>query len=269
MLLRMRIPGRTGAAGRRGHPRDRPDPLVASIVVARAVIARVSATAFQPSSASTWTGRSACTPSWPPPSSRACAPEADAIVAADPLRGSAFTGDAQRLEGELTRIIAAHPRWSRSASRALRRRSRRSARARPPGGSGAREDAHGPEGDRARTRPRRGARGSAPTTAAATATSGPSSRRSPRRARASTSSTGRRRSRRRTTPIEREHRKEYLDQSYGDAFAALLGATILLADPRRRARGAPRGRPRSRGSPRATRPGRGGRPLGARGAAGR
>ncbi len=155
--------------------------------------------------------------------------EADAIVAADLLRETAFTGDAQRLDAELARIIAAHPalvslRVERCGGDLVGARERgrpvdpahektltvRKAIARAPGHAAERGDPAPDDG---------GCDGDARTLVVTFAA--PSARFDELDAAQAFAQA--------YHALEREHRKEYLDESYGDAFAALLGATIVLA----------------------------------------
>ncbi|AUX36699.1 MULTISPECIES: ATP-binding protein [Sorangium] len=228
----MRIPGRTERRVVAAILVTALIPLVASIVVARTVIARVSATAFQPEFGVHLDRALGVYAELAAAIKQGMRSEAEAIAAADPLRRSAFAGDAELLGAELTRVIAAHPalvslRVERCGGELVGARERgrpvdparektltvRKAIERAPGSTAEpappAEPAAEPddcEGD---------ARALVATFAA------PSARFDELESAQAFAQAYR--------ALEREHRKEYVDESYGDAFAALLGATIVLA----------------------------------------
>ncbi|WP_437295204.1 sensor histidine kinase [Sorangium sp. So ce426] len=225
----MRIPGRTERRVVAAILVTALIPLVASIVVARTVIARVSATAFQPEFGVHLDRALGVYAELAAAIKQGMRSEADAIVAADPLREAAFAGGAQRLDAELARIIAAHPalvslRVERCGGDLVGARERgrpvdpahektltvRKAIARAPGHAAEPGDPAPGDG---------GCDGDARTLVATFAA--PSARFDELDAAQAFAQA--------YHALEREHRKEYLDESYGDAFAALLGATILLA----------------------------------------
>ena len=225
----MRIPGRTERRVVAAILVTALIPLVASIVVARTVIARVSATAFQPEFGVHLDRALGVYAELAAAIKQGMRSEADAIAAADPLRQSAFAGDARRLEAELARTIAAHPalvslRVERCGGDLVGARER----GRPVDPAHektltvrkviARVSGHPAEpGDPAPDDD--GCAGDARTLVATFAA--PSARFDELDAAQAFAQA--------YHALEREHRKEYLDESYGDAFAALLGATILLA----------------------------------------
>ncbi|WP_434043254.1 MULTISPECIES: sensor histidine kinase [Sorangium] len=224
----MRIPGRTERRVVAAILVTALIPLVASIVVARTVIARVSATAFQPEFGVHLDRALGVYAELAAAIKQGMRLEAEAIAAADPLRQGAFAGDPQRLDAELARVVAAHPALV-------------SVRVERCGGeiAGARERGRPVDPMREKTltvrKPIERARGApvapapddgacdgdvdARTLVATFAT--PSARFDELDSAQAFAQAYR--------AIEREHRKEYLDESYGDAFAALLGATIVLA----------------------------------------
>ncbi|WP_437657968.1 sensor histidine kinase [Sorangium sp. So ce1182] len=222
----MRIPGRTERRVVAAILVTALIPLVASIVVARTVIARVSATAFQPEFGVHLDRALGVYAELAAAIKQGMRFEAEAIAAADPLRQSAFAGDEPRLGAELARLVAAHPALV-------------SLRVERCGGElvGARERGRPVDPAREKTltvrRPIERAAGSPGEPALEDAAcdgdartlvatfAAPSARFDELQEAQAFAQAYR--------AIEREHRKEYLDESYGDAFAALLGATIVLA----------------------------------------
>ncbi|WP_437607220.1 ATP-binding protein [Sorangium sp. So ce834] len=228
----MRIPGRTERRVVAAILVTALIPLVASIVVARTVIARVSATAFQPEFGVHLDRALGVYAELAAAIKQGMRSEAEAIAAADPLRRSAFAGDAELLGGVLAHLIVAHPalvslRVERCGGELVGARERgrpvdparektltvRKAIERAPGSTAEPAPPAEPaaeagdcEGD---------ARALVATFAA------PSARFDELESAQAFAQAYR--------ALEREHRKEYVDESYGDAFAALLGATIVLA----------------------------------------
>ncbi|MGK4001832.1 ATP-binding protein [Sorangium sp. So ce1036] len=209
-------------------------PLVASIVVARTVIARVSATAFQPEFGVHLDRALGVYAELAAAIKQGMRSEAEAIARGDALRQGAFAGDAERLRAELARVIAAQPalvslRVERCGGELVGAGERgrpvdparektltvRRPLDRPPGDPGppreAATAATAPAGD--------DCDGDALTLVATFAA--PSARFDELESAQAFAQA--------YHALEREHRKEYLDESYGDAFAALLGATIVLA----------------------------------------
>ncbi|AUX26071.1 histidine kinase [Sorangium cellulosum] len=209
-------------------------PLVASIVVARTVIARVSATAFQPEFGVHLDRALGVYAELAAAIKQGMRSEAEAIARGDALRQGAFAGDAERLRGELARVIAAQPalvslRVERCGGELVGAGERgrpvdparektltvRRPLDRPPGDPGPPREAA-----TAAPAPADGAcDGDALILVATFAT--PSARFDELESAQAFAQA--------YHALEREHRKEYLDESYGDAFAALLGATIVLA----------------------------------------
>ncbi|WP_437830274.1 sensor histidine kinase [Sorangium sp. So ce1153] len=222
----MRIPGRTERRVVAAILVTALIPLVASIVVARTVIARVSATAFQPEFGVHLDGALGVYAELAAALKQGMRFEAEAIAAADPLRQSAFAGDEPRLGAELARLVAAHPalvslRVERCGGELVGARERgrpvdpaheKTLTVRKPI-----ERAAGSPGEPALEDA--ACDGDARTLVATFAA--PSARFDELQEAQAFAQAYR--------AIEREHRKEYLDESYGDAFAALLGATIVLA----------------------------------------
>ncbi|WP_437503681.1 sensor histidine kinase [Sorangium sp. So ce1099] len=222
----MRIPGRTERRVVAAILVTALIPLVASIVVARTVIARVSATAFQPEFGVHLDRALGVYAELAAAIKQGMRFEAEAIAAADPLRQSAFAGDEPRLGAELARLVAAHPalvslRVERCGGELVGARERgrpvdpaheKTLTVRKPI-----ERAAGSPGEPALEDA--ACDGDARTLIATFAT--PSARFDELQEAQAFAQAYR--------AIEREHRKEYLDESYGDAFAALLGATIVLA----------------------------------------
>ena len=194
-------------------------PLVASIVIARTLIARVSATAFQPEFGAHLDLALGVYADLARAMKREMRAEAEAIAASAPLRAAASARDRPALDAELARAFAAHPslvelRVEACDGAVLARR--------------AREAPVDPAKERALDVRRALSDG-----AAEGCLPGDALRRSPppspRRARASTSSRRMQTFAQAYHQIERGHREEYLDQTYADVFAALLGGTLLLA----------------------------------------
>ncbi|WP_437754240.1 sensor histidine kinase [Sorangium sp. So ce1389] len=222
----MRIPGRTERRVVAAILVTALIPLVASIVVARTVIARVSATAFQPEFGVHLDRALGVYAELAAALKQGMRFEAEAIAAADPLRQSAFAGDEPRLGAELARLVAAHPalvslRVERCGGELVGARERgrpvdpaheKTLTVRKPI-----ERAAGSPGEPALEDA--ACDGDARTLVATFAA--PSARFDELQEAQAFAQAYR--------AIEREHRKEYLDESYGDAFAALLGATIVLA----------------------------------------
>ncbi|WP_437732409.1 sensor histidine kinase [Sorangium sp. So ce1335] len=246
----MRIPGRTERRVAAAILVTALIPLVASIVVARTVIARVSATAFQPEFGVHMDRALGVYAELAAAIKQGMRFEAEAIAAADPLRRSAFDGDPERLGAELARVVAAHPalvslRVERCGGEVVGARER--GRPVDPASEKTltvrRPIARAP-GDPAPGGPASAASASAAPASAASASAEPAhddgacdgegdartlvatfaapSARFDELQEAQAFAQAYR-------ALEREHRKEYLDESYGDAFAALLGATIVLA----------------------------------------
>ncbi|WP_437956513.1 ATP-binding protein [Sorangium sp. So ce119] len=227
----MRIPGRTERRVVAAILVTALIPLVASIVVARTVIARVSATAFQPEFGVHLDRALGVYAELAAAIKQGMRFEADAIAAADPLRQSAFAGDPRRLDAELARVVAAHPALV-------------SLRVERCGGevAGARERGRPVDPAREKTltvrKPIERAPGAPVATAEPAPDDGACDGDVDARTLVATFATPSARFDELESAqafaqayraIEREHRKEYLDESYGDAFAALLGATIVLA----------------------------------------
>ncbi|WP_438024501.1 sensor histidine kinase [Sorangium sp. So ce233] len=227
----MRIPGRTERRVVAAILVTALIPLVASIVVARTVIARVSATAFQPEFGVHLDRALGVYAELAAAIKQGMRFEAEAIAAADPLRQSAFAGDRQRLDAELARVVAAHPALV-------------SLRVERCGGevAGARERGRPVDPTREKTltvrKPIERAPGAPVAPAEPAADDGACDGDVDARTLVATFATPSARFDELESAqafaqayraIEREHRKEYLDESYGDAFAALLGATIVLA----------------------------------------
>ncbi|KYG09980.1 histidine kinase, partial [Sorangium cellulosum] len=213
-------------------------PLVASIVVARTVIARVSATAFQPEFGVHLDRALGVYAELAAAIKQGMRSEAEAIAAADPLRRSAFAGDAELLGAELAHLIAAHPalvslRVERCGGELVGARERgtpvdparektltvRKAIERAPGSASGPAPSEGPAPPAEPTHDDGDCEGDARTLVATFAA--PSARFDELESAQAFAQAYR--------ALEREHRKEYLDESYGDAFAALLGVTIVLA----------------------------------------
>ncbi|WP_437632285.1 sensor histidine kinase [Sorangium sp. So ce854] len=237
----MRIPGRTERRVVAAILVTALIPLVASIVVARTVIARVSATAFQPEFGVHLDRALGVYAELAAAIKQGMRSEAEAIAAADPLRQGAF-GDPRRLDAELARVVAAHPAlvslrvercWGELVGARERGRPVDPARektltvqrpiARPPGDAAPGDPAPAPAerapAERASDDGACDDGGDARTLVATFAA--PSARFDELQEAQAFAQAYR--------ALEREHRKEYLDESYGDAFAALLGATIILA----------------------------------------
>jgi two-component system, NtrC family, nitrogen regulation sensor histidine kinase NtrY len=209
-------------------------PLVASIVIARTVIARVSATAFQPEFGAHLDRALGVYAELAAAIKQGMRFEADAIAAEESLRQRASAGDARRLDAELARIFAAHPALAslrvetcggelvgaRQRERPVDPASEKTltvqrtlARVAPSGrGDGGPTEA---EPDDACEGDEGGARRLVATFAT------PSARFDELQEAQSFAQA--------YHEIERGHREEYLDRSYGNAFAALLCATIVLA----------------------------------------
>ncbi|WP_437673443.1 sensor histidine kinase [Sorangium sp. So ce131] len=237
----MRIPGRTERRVVAAILVTALIPLVASIVVARTVIARVSATAFQPEFGVHLDRALGVYAELAAAIKQGMRLEAEAIAAGDALRRGAFAGGARPLEAELARLLEAHPtlvslRVERCGDELVASRERgrpvdparektlsvRRPIARPAGppGEPARGDlARGDDDGGGGGGDDDGCGGDARTLAATFAA--PSARFDELQEAQAFAQAYR--------ALEREHRKEYLDESYGDAFAALLGATIVLA----------------------------------------
>ncbi|WP_437315484.1 sensor histidine kinase [Sorangium sp. So ce385] len=234
----MRIPGRTERRVVAAILVTALIPLVASIVVARTVIARVSATAFQPEFGVHLDRALGVYAELAAAIKQGMRSEAEAIAAADPLRRSAFAGDAELLGAELARIIAAHPalvslRVERCGGELVGARERgrpvdparektltvRKAIERAPGSAAGPAPREGPAPPAEPTHDDGDCEGDARALVATFAA--PSARFDELESAQAFAQAYR--------ALEREHRKEYLDESYGDAFAALLGATIVLA----------------------------------------
>ncbi|WP_437568901.1 sensor histidine kinase [Sorangium sp. So ce542] len=234
----MRIPGRTERRVVAAILVTALIPLVASIVVARTVIARVSATAFQPEFGVHLDRALGVYAELAAAIKQGMRSEAEAIAAADPLRRSAFAGDAELLGAQLAHIIAAHPalvslRVERCGGELVGARERgrpvdparektltvRKAIERAPGSASGPAPSEGPAPPAEPTRDDGDCEGDARTLVATFAA--PSARFDELESAQAFAQAYR--------ALEREHRKEYLDESYGDAFAALLGATIVLA----------------------------------------
>ncbi|WP_438015977.1 ATP-binding protein [Sorangium sp. So ce315] len=232
----MRIPGRTERRVVAAILVTALIPLVASIVVARTVIARVSATAFQPEFGVHLDRALGVYAELAAAIKQGMRSEAEAIAAADPLRQSAF-GDPRRLDAELARVVAANPalvslRVERCGGELVGARERgrpvdparektltvRRPIARPPVDAAPGEPAPAP----AEPAPDDGACDEGGDARTLVATFAAPSARFDELQEAQAFAQAYR-------ALEREHRKEYLDESYGDAFAALLGATIVLA----------------------------------------
>ncbi|WP_437575832.1 ATP-binding protein [Sorangium sp. So ce887] len=225
----MRIPGRTERRVVAAILVTALIPLVASIVVARTVIARVSATAFQPEFGVHLDRALGLYAELAAAIKQGMRSEAEVIAAADPLRRSAFAGDAELLSDELARIVAAHAtlvslRVERCDGELVSARER----GRPVDPAHEKtltvrkaiERASGRPGLPAEPAPEDGeCDGDARTLVATFAA--PSARFDELESAQAFAQAYR--------ALEREHRKKYLDESYGDAFAALLGATIVLA----------------------------------------
>ncbi|WP_437286511.1 sensor histidine kinase [Sorangium sp. So ce406] len=227
----MRIPGRTERRVVAAILVTALIPLVASIVVARTVIARVSATAFQPEFGVHLDRALGVYAELAAAIKQGMRFEAEAIAAADPLRQSAFAGDPLRLDAELARVVAAHPALV-------------SLRVERCGGevAGARERGRPVDPTREKTltvrKPIERAPGAPVAPAEPAPDDGACDGDVDARTLVATFATPSARFdelqeaqafAQAYRAIEREHRKEYLDESYGDAFAALLGATIVLA----------------------------------------
>ncbi|WP_437722754.1 sensor histidine kinase [Sorangium sp. So ce861] len=234
----MRIPGRTERRVVAAILVTALIPLVASIVVARTVIARVSATAFQPEFGVHLDRALGVYAELAAAIKQGMRSEAEAIAAADPLRRSAFAGDAERLGAELAHLIVAHPalvslRVERCGGELVGARERgrpvdparektltvRKAIERPPGSPEGPAPPGGPAPPAEPTHDDGDCEGDARALVATFAA--PSARFDELESAQAFAQAYR--------ALEREHRKEYLDESYGDAFAALLGATIVLA----------------------------------------
>ncbi|MGK3999658.1 sensor histidine kinase [Sorangium sp. So ce1024] len=254
----MRIPGRTERRVVAAILVTALIPLVASIVVARTVIARVSATAFQPEFGVHLDRALGVYAELAAAIKQGMRSEAEAIAAADPLRQSAF-GDPRRLDAELARVVAADPalvslRVERCGGELVAARERgrpvdparektltvRRPIARPLGAAAPGDRAPAP----AEPAPGAAAPGDAapgdlaPAPAEPAADDGACDEGGDARTLVATFAAPSARFdelqeaqafAQAYRALEREHRKEYLDESYGDAFAALLGATIVLA----------------------------------------
>lgn len=200
-------------------------PLVASILIARAVIARVSATAFQPEFGAHLDQALEVYAELATAIKQSMRAEAEAIAAAEPLRQRAFGGDLGALDAELAEAFGAHPtlvslRVEGCDGQVQRARERgrpvdpskektlavRRALARAPGARAELEDCgERPEDVRLLV--------------ATFAT--PGARFAELEAAQSFAQAYRQ--------LVQDHRKEYLDRSYVNAFAVLLGVTIALA----------------------------------------
>jgi nitrogen fixation/metabolism regulation signal transduction histidine kinase len=224
MLARMRILGRTERRVASAILVTALIPLVASILISRAMIARVSATAFQPEFGAHLDEALGVYAELATAIKQGMRAEAEAIASAEPLRRGAFGGDGAALDAELGRAFAAHPslvslRIEGCDGEVQRARERgrpvdpatektltvRRALARSPDARADVADCEGaPEDVRL--------------LAATFAT--PSARFAElESAQAFTQA---------YHQLEREHREDYLDRSYANAFAALLAVTIVL-----------------------------------------
>jgi nitrogen fixation/metabolism regulation signal transduction histidine kinase len=200
-------------------------PLVASILIARAMIARVSATAFQPEFGAHLDGALEVYAELATAIKQGMRAEAEAIASAEPLRRSAFGADEGALQAELGKAFDGHPTLVSLRVEGCDGQVQR-----------ARDRAQPVDPAKEKTLTVRKALGRAPEARAAledcdeqpedvrllVATfATPGARFTELEAAESFAQAYRQ--------LVRKHREEYLDQSYANAFAALLGATIALA----------------------------------------
>jgi signal transduction histidine kinase len=197
-------------------------PLVAGTFTARALLARVSATAFQPEFGAHLDQALGVYADLARALKQEMRAEAEAIAASEPLRAAAAARDRARLEAELARAFAAHPslvelRIETCGGDPVARRARdrpvdpateRSLQVRRALGGGGDETGCLPD------------RPDEPPTLAATFAA----------PRARLDELGSLQAFAQAYhQIERDHREEYLDQTYANVFAALLFGTLLLA----------------------------------------
>jgi nitrogen fixation/metabolism regulation signal transduction histidine kinase len=198
-------------------------PLVSAVFIARTIIARVSATAFQPEFGAHLDQALGVYADLARALKQEMRARADAIAVAEPLRAAAVARDPARLDAELARAFAAHPslvelRIETCPGVLIGRRARpapvdkaveRTLDVRRALGSGAPEG-----GDCLANKP------DEPFALTATFAT-PRARLDELEGMQSFAQA--------YHQIERGHREEYLDQTYANVFAALLGGTLLLA----------------------------------------
>lgn len=198
-------------------------PLVSAVFIARTIIARVSATAFQPEFGAHLDQALGVYADLARVTKREMRAHAEAIAASEPLRVAAAAHDKAALSAEMARAFGAHPslvrlRLTSCAGGAIAERAReapvdpsaeRTLDVRRVLGGGSEVPGDCPP-DRA----------DGPITLTATF--------STPRARLDELE-GMQAFVQAFHQIERGHREEYLDQTYANVFAALLGGTLLLA----------------------------------------
>jgi two-component system nitrogen regulation sensor histidine kinase NtrY len=192
-------------------------PLAASVVIARTLIARVSATAFQPEFGAHLDLALGVYADLAQSMKREMRAEAGAVAASAPLRAAASARDVPVFEAQLARAFVAHP-------------SLVALRVETCDGTVLAQHARGAPVDPAKERAldvRRpladGAEGEAEgcTAVLAATFAAPRARLDELESMQLFADA--------YHQIERGHREEYLDQTYTDVFAALLGGTLLLA----------------------------------------
>ncbi|APR84544.1 Nitrogen regulation protein ntrY [Minicystis rosea] len=196
-------------------------PLVSAVLIARTIIARVSATAFQPEFGAHLDQSLGVYADLAKAIKQQMRAEAEAIAASEALRAAAVARDSARLDAELGRVFVAHPSLvelrlvtcpgaplaGRTREKPVDPATERTLNVRRVLGPGA-------EGDCLEGRP------DEPIALAATFATP--------RARLDELE-GMQAFVQAYHQIERGRREEYVDQTYANVFAALLGGTLLLA----------------------------------------
>ncbi|MFT3766461.1 MAG: ATP-binding protein [Minicystis sp.] len=197
-------------------------PLVSAVLIARTIIARVSATAFQPEFGAHLDQALGVYADLAKAIKQEMRAQAEAIAVSEPLRAAAIANDKERLDAELARVFVAHPslvelRLESCPGNLLARRARaapvdpateRTLNVRRALGAGVQE------GDCLADRP------DEPIALTATFAT-PRARLDELEGMQSFVQA--------YHQIERGRREEYVDQTYANVFAALLGGTLLLA----------------------------------------